>query len=213
MNISASPRANSSVSIPPVSNIQSIEDPAFKDLLAEAKGRLTNPFSQTSPLMNISGSDTVAETNSLSGMIAPGTGATSVGSEFDQVDAMNNRVFSEIYSTIQNKLAILKQNQAASEVNHATIGLLSELDTQNLVLMAKKVAEYYGTSLSADYKKQAEKTLAKIMSKLASQSELGNRVASDGLQSLVGVFKDGTVPQIVLSSFIDDDVSLTKPIP
>jgi len=193
-----------------------VSENEFKTMLAEAKGRLENPLGTAGRSATLAGSAGGISSITAEDPADVATGGINIGDSglgetdaFAGVDALNQRIFSEIYSTIQVKLDQLKQGQLIKE-NSAQVaakGALPKSDIETLYLMASKVAEIYGTSTSVEYKKKAEKTLVKLITKLSTQAELRNSHAAQRLNELVGKLPPESVPGTVLAALHDEKPS------
>jgi hypothetical protein len=215
MNVSSGDSISGKFKPQPVQpNVPAVSDGEFKAMLAQAKGRLSDPLGTLGTGSSLSGMGATASqgaaapadpSQTLASGIMGGASTSDDVDSFSGVDAMNQRVFSEIYSTIQTRLDQLKQVQAAKESGvSASKGMIAKSDIDNLYMMASKVAEIYGTSESVEYKKKADKTLVRLITKLAAQAEMGNAYAAQRLHELGGKFSPDSVPGIVLSSYSDD---------
>ncbi len=215
MNVSSGDSISGKFKPQPVQPVApAVSDSEFKSMLAQAKGRLSDPLGALGTGSSLTGMGATASPGAsasgdpsqtlASGIMDGGSTSDDVDS-FSGVDAMNQRVFSEIYSTIQTRLNQLKQVQAAKESGATgSKGLIAKSDIDNLFMMAAKVAEIYGTSESVEYKKKADKTLVRLITKLAAQADMGNAYAAQRLHELIGKFSTDSVPGIVLSSYTDE---------
>ena len=215
MNVSSGDSISGKLKSQPVQpTAPGVADSEFKAMLAQAKGRLSNPLGTLnagSPLSGMgsasSSGDSAAPdpSQTLASGVMGGASTSDGVDSFSGVNSMNQRVFSEIYSTIQTRLDQLKQVQAAKESSStASKGLIAKSDIDNLFMMAAKVAEIYGTSESVEYKKKADKTLIRLITKLAAQADMGNAYAAQRLHELIGKFSADSLPGIVLSSYADE---------
>jgi hypothetical protein len=215
MNVSSGDSISGKLKPQPVQpNAPAVSDSEFKSMLAQAKGRLGNPLGTLETGSSLSGMGSASSpgasaaadpSQTLASGVMGGASTSDDVDSFSGVNSMNQRVFSEIYSTIQTRLDQLKQVQAAKESSStASKGLIAKSDIDNLFMMAAKVAEIYGTSESVEYKKKADKTLIRLITKLAAQADMGNAYAAQRLHELIGKFSADSLPGFVLSSYGDE---------
>ena len=215
MNVSSGDSISGKLKPQPVQpNAPAVSDSEFKSMLAQAKGRLGNPLGTLETGSSLSGMGSASSpgasaaadpSQTLASGVMGGASTSDDVDSFSGVNSMNQRIFWEIYSTIQTRLDQLKQVQAAKESSStASKGLIAKSDIDNLFMMAAKVAEIYGTSESVEYKKKADKTLIRLITKLAAQADMGNAYAAQRLHELIGKFSADSLPGIVLSSYGDE---------
>ncbi len=168
----------------------------FGELVSQAKSRLENPLRQAEFVSNDNDSSEIGFGSGFQSNL----GGTD--DPFSGVDSMNTRVFASIRDTISQKLAALKTGKSGLNVN-GTEGI-SPSAILELSQMGTKIAELYSASDSLSYKKTAEKTIAKIASKLNSAWVSGDQSALSGLQSIQSNLPEESRPRFLLDLLLED---------